>query len=402
MGCREVVGASIRGNGRCPADGAHAAYEQAEALGGAGCACLKPLTAAPAAKASLGLCASGSDPGCYNEEIESVAISLYIYQKVQRLQKSKTEEGAGTSAAINGGGIRLVQFGKSLPCFARNLSKCTPDHARRDNEDHRRCITACLVKATYVLEEEYQTEATMQILGPQPNNRYSRGEVFEYVPPDGASPHPSAPRYIVAFRGTVPLLHPNIFGDMWHLCSRFCEAHERIGELVNSIADADSTCSAVWLTANWFSVPEKAKLAVYLGGSFVKYTLAKTILRSQMKHMVTLFGKLSPWFPELYVHQRDWICSGFIDHFELQEQIQEWFPKIITSAAPLSYRHLKRLSAMFGSGIKRERLHLLPSARLWKNSSPDENAHELKQWWKPDLMLSPELYSGLECWPELC
>ncbi|GJN11561.1 hypothetical protein PR202_ga29760 [Eleusine coracana subsp. coracana] len=285
--------------------------------------------------------------------------------------------------------------------------------------------------------------------GPQPNIRYSRGVVFEYVPPDGASRHPSAPRYIVAFRGTMPL-NPNIFGDMRlnlrivlnkrHLCSRFCEAHERIGELVDSTADADSTCSAVWLTghslgasialevgremmkqgfnlptflynpphvslepvSNLFRVPEKAKQAVYLGGSFVKYAMAKTILRSQRKHMVTVFGKLSPWVPELYVHQRDWICNGFINQLELQEKVQKRFPKIIMSAETLACRDLLHRSAMFGSGIKRERLHLLPSARLWKNSSPDENAHELKQWWKPDLMLSSRLYSGLECWPELC
>ncbi|GJN32517.1 hypothetical protein PR202_gb21031 [Eleusine coracana subsp. coracana] len=57
---------------------------------------------------------------------------------------------------------------------------------------------------------------------------------------------------------------------------------------------------------------------------------------------------------------------------------------------------------MFGSSIKRERLHLLPSARLWiwkkKKSPGEEDPHNLKQWWKPDIeaepMSSNELYSG--------
>ncbi|GJN32528.1 hypothetical protein PR202_gb21042 [Eleusine coracana subsp. coracana] len=234
-----------------------------------------------------------------------------------------------------------------------------------------------------------------------------------------------------------------------HLCSRCSEADERIGELVKSTGD--STGSAVWLTGHSLGasialevgrkmmmnkgfnlptflynpphvslrpatkilcVPEKAKRVVHLSSNLVKYTMGKTILSSQRKHMVAVFQKLSPWVPELYVHEEDVICNGFIDNFELREQVQmqvqEQLPMITRSAETLAYRDLLHRSAVFGSDNKRERLHLMPSARLWKKKkSPGnvEDPHELKQWWKPDIeaeLMSSKLYSGHECWPELC
>ncbi|KAK3127206.1 hypothetical protein QOZ80_7AG0569790 [Eleusine coracana subsp. coracana] len=354
-----------------------------------------------------------------------------------------------------------------------------------DNPNHRRCITACLVKATYVLEDEYQTEAMMQlapawwesfhfrrldydrfardckcgfckIFVPNPHIRFSRGVVFKYEPPDGARRQPSAPHYIVAFRGTMPWHFTTMLSDMRlnlrillnkrHLCSRCSEADERIGELVKSTGD--STGSAVWLTghslgasialevgrkmmmnkgfnlptfvynpphvsfirpaAKILHVPEKAKRVVHHGSNLAEYTMGKTIPSSQRKHMVAVFQKLSPWVPELYVHEKDVICNGFIENFELRKKVQERLPMITKSAETLAYRDLLHGSAVFGLDNKRERLHLLPSARLWKKKkSPgeEEDPHGLKQWWKPDIeaeRMSSKLYSGHECWPELC
>lgn len=266
------------------------------------------------------------------------------------------------------------------------------------------------------------------------------GVVFEYVLPDGVPRHPSAPRYIVAFRGTMPR-DPTIFGDMrlnlrillnkQHLCSRFSEARKLVGDLVKSVADGNSTGSTVWLAghslgasialdvgrdmmcngfklrtflfnpphvslapaANILGVPEKAKGGAHLASYYVKHAMGKTILRPQKMHMEAMFEKLSPWKPDLYVHQRDIICNGFIDHFELREKAQERCPRIAHSAATLGYRDLLHLCAVSGFGDKKGRQHLLPSARLWTNSSPDGNAHELRQWWQPDLMLTSKLYS---------
>jgi hypothetical protein len=51
------------------------------------------------------------------------------------------------------------------------------------------------------------------------------------------------------------------------------------------------------------------------------------------------------------------------------------------------------LFAAFGK--EKERPHLLPTARLWKNSSMDGDAHDLQQWWRPDreLALSAKRYN---------
>ncbi|GJN11564.1 hypothetical protein PR202_ga29763 [Eleusine coracana subsp. coracana] len=273
------------------------------------------------------------------------------------------------------------------------------------------------------------------------NARFICGVIFEYVPPDEARHHPSAPRYIVAFRGTMPK-DPTIVGDlrlnlrvllnMQQLCHRFCEAREFVEKLVTSNVDGDS--STIWLTghslgasialdvgremmmgeginlptflfnpphvslapvANKVGMSEEAKQDVHLGSYVVKHIMGKTILRPQKKHMEAVFEKLSPWVPELYVHQRDPICSGFIDYFELRKQHQEQCPRIAKSAATLAYRDLLHPCAVSGFGDKKGRQHLLPSARLWKNLGQDGDAHGLQQWWRSNLSLSSERYS----WP---
>ncbi|KAG2645797.1 hypothetical protein PVAP13_2KG452010 [Panicum virgatum] len=111
-----------------------------------------------------------------------------------------------------------------------------------DNEEHRRCITGCLVRGTYVLESERtklceanddDTRVPLALawwesfhfrklcmlecececvfcqigghivdvdLGRQ---RFIYGAIFKYVPPGGSPRHRSALSYVVAFRGTM-------------------------------------------------------------------------------------------------------------------------------------------------------------------------------------------------------
>ncbi|XBI84243.1 hypothetical protein VPH35_092596 [Triticum aestivum] len=96
-----------------------------------------------------------------------------------------------------------------------------------DNEEHRRCIAACLVKGTYVLESDramgrtgtaalapawwesfhfrLKEELVDDVLGADSIFGAVLDSIFgavfelEYVPA-----HSSAPRYVVAFRGTMP------------------------------------------------------------------------------------------------------------------------------------------------------------------------------------------------------
>lgn len=172
--------------------------------------------------------------------------------------------------------------------------------ACRGNEEHRRCITACLVKATYVLERDRTKRRNpAQALAPpwwesfhfrhrldyrldcpcecalcgirrrlcsRPN--YIYGAVFEYAGKGGArrlhrSSAPS-PSYVVAFRGTM-LVDPSILHDMrenlgillnrQHLCARFRHAREMVARLLleEKAADAGAGRSGggdVWLAGH--------------------------------------------------------------------------------------------------------------------------------------------------------
>jgi hypothetical protein len=107
--------------------------------------------------------------------------------------------------------------------------------------------------------------------------------------------------------------------------------------------------------------------------------------------MEELFGRLSPWVPNLYVHRRDAICNGFIDCFEQREQVKDWSPRVANSAATLSYRDMAY--SVFQQ--QSERQHLLPCAVMWTSSHGDE-AHGIQQWWRPtgpELDLSRNEYS---------
>ncbi|CAO2191518.1 unnamed protein product [Urochloa humidicola] len=337
-----------------------------------------------------------------------------------------------------------------------------------DNREHRRCITACLTKGIYVMENdrsrkrdqelapawwesfhfrlcrEFECECKCPCCNIRRHisgdcTRFTYGAVFEYLPPNGAPCHPSAPNYIVAFRGTMPR-DPTFFRDLGnnlkimvnkqHFCSRFSNARKMVEQLLNYSKPNDGSC-VVWLAGHslgasialdvgrdmmvarernlptfLFNPPQvslapalsgmddKAKRDLYFFSYSMKHALGKTILRPLMKHMEELFEKLTPWVPELYVHDRDLICKGFIEYFMMREKVRQLSPEIAKSGTMLSYRDGLIFSAVVGFGKKnRERPHLLPSARLWQNSTSKCNAHELRQWWQPELMLSFKKYS---------
>ncbi|KAF8669105.1 hypothetical protein HU200_051429 [Digitaria exilis] len=344
-----------------------------------------------------------------------------------------------------------------------------------DNEEHRRCITACLVKGTYVLESERanSSEADDDDDSDKPlapawwesfhfrlfrelkcacgcalckicrhiveakSPRFIYGAIFEYAPPVGSRRHPSAPSYVVAFRGTMRrdattlgdvCLDLGILLNKHHNCVRFTHAREEVGKFL----DDTGSCAAVWLAGHslgasialdvgraivmganrevnmptfLFNPPQVSptalisdklpitKTVVHTSSYILKQGLGK-VLKPHKKNMDHHFEQLSPWAPNLYVHQRDIICKGFIDYFEQRERVRERLPSVAASGTTLSYRDMCR-SVLGGQN---DRPHLLPSAILWKNESPDGDAHELRQWWQPqgpELVLSHKSYE----WP---
>ncbi|RCV13324.1 hypothetical protein SETIT_2G336900v2 [Setaria italica] len=347
-----------------------------------------------------------------------------------------------------------------------------------DSDEHRRCVAACIVNGTYIMERDEsglhsgkplapawwesfgfrrlqtlryececvfcKTKTKLFTLGAhRPCSIY--GAILEHV---GARRHPSAPRYVVAFRGTMPG-HPSYLGDMHlnlrilvnkqHACGRFRHARVHVAKLLDSIApDGRATGSAaVWLAGHslgasialdvgrdvvarmkgWnlpaflFNPPQVslapsmlpqamrrvAKRVIYPTSYAVKAALGTTVLRPHERDMETLFETLAPWVPELYVHERDIICQGFIDYFEQRHKMLNRLRPVAEVAMKLSLRDM--LISIHSTDPEsgedqRVRPHLLPSARLWKNASYHD-AHGLEQWWRADseLRLSSRRYS---------
>ncbi|PAN14236.1 hypothetical protein PAHAL_2G393400 [Panicum hallii] len=349
-----------------------------------------------------------------------------------------------------------------------------------DSDEHRRCIAACIVNGTYIMDgDESSLHSSGKALAPawwesfgfrrlrtleyececvfcktktklftlgahRPCSIY--GVVLEHAPPAGARPHPSAPRYVVAFRGTMPR-HPSYLGDMHlnlrilvnrqHACGRFRHARDQVGRLLDSISSNGGGTAAVWLAGHslgasialdvgrdmvarkgWNNLPaflfnppqvslapsmlpqalrRVAKRVIYPASYAVKAALGATVLKPHERDMEALFEALAPWAPELYVHERDIVCQGFIDYFEQRHKMLTRLRPVAEVAMKLSLRDMLiciHSTDPENGEDQRVRPHLLPSARLWKNSSYHD-PHGLEQWWRPDseLRLSSRRYS---------
>ncbi|PPS02989.1 hypothetical protein GOBAR_AA17671 [Gossypium barbadense] len=108
------------------------------------------------------------------------------------------------------------------------------------------------------------------------------------------------------------------------------------------------------------------------------------------------FAAISGWIPCLFVNHLDPICSGYIGYFKHRKKIEDIGAG---GLARLTSQHSLGNMAMSAVGIKgidtTEPLHLLPSANLTVNLYPCQDmisAHELHQWWRPDLNLSCSVY----------
>ncbi|XP_048527919.1 GDSL esterase/lipase At4g10955-like [Triticum urartu] len=311
------------------------------------------------------------------------------------------------------------------------------------NEEHRRCIVACMVKGAYVLESDRamgRSEAAalapawwesfhFSINQKLTEGRSIYGAIYEHVP---GPRHPAAPRYVVAFRGTM-LRHPEwkvVIKDLYHdfeiLINKpkngtrsklACRAVDELMDCQAGLGSADVWLAGhslgaslaldvgrdmmerrelnlptflfnppqVSLTAamNLLNAQDVAKRHLHFTSYFFKAGAA-TVSGCHRERMEKLFDRLSPWVPNLYLHEKDWICQGFIDYFELRQQFVDRFhsrfPCVASKSMTLSYRDM--LWSLLGKD--KERLHLLPSAMLWKTAQTSLDAHGLQQWWKPD------------------
>ncbi|CAM0908872.1 unnamed protein product [Alopecurus aequalis] len=309
-----------------------------------------------------------------------------------------------------------------------------------DNAEHRRCVMACLVKGTCVMENDrlkcrsYNdvelAPAWWKNLGferikafvydGEENHQFTYGAIFKLM-----APSPFAPKYVIAFRGTM-LSHPKmmeeLLEDFWVVFNalanypRFKRAHPEVDSLICS-------SPSVWLAGHslgasmaleigrnlmlekgrniptfLFNPPhvspaaiiaEECKTLVYTVSFIVKFGLAN-MMPGYHQRTKKLFQQLAPWVPDLYVNPDDLICRGFIDYFMQRQLVCKDYPRYANTAARGSYRDM-----FFSIFSDKTQPHLLPSARLWTSSSHSNQAHQLRQWWKSDtdLALSMTLYS---------
>jgi hypothetical protein len=192
------------------------------------------------------------------------------------------------------------------------------------------------------------------------------GAIYEHVLPAGGRRHPCAPQYIVAFRGTM-LPHPKAIHDVLldlkiiantlQYSKRSQRAHGAVDMLLATI-----NSSAVWLAGHslgaslalevgrtmmaeqglslptfLFNPPhvssapliskmlpsEGLRRELYAKSARVKAGLGLA-LSSHQKHMEELFERLSSWAPNLYVHDKDIICQGFVDYFVTSSSGSTW------------------------------------------------------------------------------
>ncbi|TVU38802.1 hypothetical protein EJB05_12192, partial [Eragrostis curvula] len=259
------------------------------------------------------------------------------------------------------------------------------------------------------------------------------GAIFEYAPPDGAWRHQSAPRYVVAFRGTM-LWQSTRFADLHHDLKialneqhefgRYRDARHTVAELLNGIAcgrvpagivllaghslgasialdvgrqvmEERRWCLptflfnpphvSVWPVINKLGMAEKARRDLYFMSFMVKAMLAKTVRQPHEEHdgAIRTVGAMGAG-------------AGFVDYFEQRQKMLEKsgvFRSVAEVAMKLSYRDMWTSSPSHdtssGNGDEpRVQPHLLPSAMLWKNSSHRHGPHELKNWWLPDSVLN--------------
>ena len=309
-------------------------------------------------------------------------------------------------------------------------------------------MAACLVQSAYVLEHDRQEKRQgdgalappwweffhfrpiLKLVDDVDTSIF--GAVFEFKPPvAGQTSDPTAanaPKFIVAFRGTITKkesLHRDLMLDLriiencLHRTSRCRIALEAIQ---NAVSMAGSPAS-VWLAGHslgsaiaaiagrsmakagvllgtflfnppFFAVPiekirdENIKDRIRIASSLITAGVNVALKgRPRKTKGDDSFAVLSPWVPCLFVHPSDYICSEYIGYFQHRRKMEEMGAGAIERLATHNPIGGLILGAL---GKESDPFHLLPSAVLNVNLSPCREfmkAHALHQWWELDLKL---------------
>ncbi|XP_042480179.1 GDSL esterase/lipase At4g10955-like [Macadamia integrifolia] len=315
-----------------------------------------------------------------------------------------------------------------------------------NNSHHHRSVAASLVHGVYVLEDDYQRNRKgpeslappwwgffhFQLLHCLMDNNSIFGAVYEFKPPN-SNFHRSiqkAPRYVIAFQGTV--FRPGSFTcdlrsviltvkNEVSVTSRFEIAIQTVQNMVAAVGASNTWLTGhslgstlamltgknmartgIYLQAFLFNPPflstpfewikdEKLKECIRVTRSFITAGLA-IVLKDprQRSGLEDDFVALSSWVPCLFVNPADPISSEYIGYFGNRKQMEEIGARKIGELA--TQNSIPNL--LFGKK-ESEPLHVLPSANLTINLSSSSNsklAHEIFQWWSKKVRLHSKLY----------
>ncbi|XP_042504266.1 GDSL esterase/lipase At4g10955-like isoform X2 [Macadamia integrifolia] len=316
------------------------------------------------------------------------------------------------------------------------------------NEHHRRSVAASLVQGVYVLERDRQLNRKgpeslappwweffhFQLLRQLVDNVDSSifGAIYEFKPLPSNCHYSiqGAPRYVIAFRGTITKgesftqdlkLDLLFIQNGLHGTPRFEIAMQAVrnmvaaagalniwlaghslGSAIAMLAGKTMAKTGVFLQAFLFNPPfvsapierikdKKVKHGIRMANSFITAGLTFAIKgHHQCSASEDPFVILSAWVPCLFVNPADHICSEYVGYFEHRKKMEEIGAGGIEKLATRN-----SIGGLLLGKKESEPLHLLPSANLTVNLSPSpdfKRAHGIHQWWIPDLLLQCKLY----------
>ncbi|KAF3328416.1 GDSL esterase/lipase [Carex littledalei] len=298
----------------------------------------------------------------------------------------------------------------------------------------QRVVVASLVKATYIIEKD-------RVLAPAwwQHFHFDCKEVLRDVYDKSVycciyelkacfSQHPSAPRFIVTFRGTMLDRIRGLrdgFLDLLVTISginkdpRLKIALEAVRRLISDyqetkkiwlaghslgasfatltgkyIAKTDDIHLNTFLfnppfpsiSLDWFpNVNDKLKKGLRISKTIFKGGVS-VLMQNQHKKSHEEFLKLAPWIPYLFVNPQDPISTSYIRYFEGRKNAEGTILGSIEQVA--SQTSLRGICGdVLGKGS--EMPHLLPSARLAVNLKKCDlhEIHGIHQWWQKDVSL---------------
>ncbi|XP_078152169.1 GDSL esterase/lipase At4g10955-like [Carex rostrata] len=146
------------------------------------------------------------------------------------------------------------------------------------------------------------------------------------------------------------------------------------------------------ISLDWFpNVNDKLKKFLCNTKTVIKGAGVSVLMPNQHKKSCEEFLKLAPWTPYLFVNPQDPISASYIRYFEGRKNTEGTILESMEQvASQISLRGI--CGDVLGKGS--EMPHLLPSARLavYPKKCDLHDSHRIHQWWQKDVTLKFDDY----------